>query len=246
MSLYCFINGVSAGLTGALVFNGFFILLCKETVFKQKYHPNHYKITLLLIKKSIDIWLSCDIMQKLKNEELNRISKEVFKASLKTPLVIVLDNVRSALNVGSVFRTADAFLLEKIYLCGITAVPPHKDIFKSALGATETMDWAYVEKTTDAIMDLKNKEFKIYAIEQAVDSISLLDFQPVNSKQHINKTAFIFGHEVNGVDPEVLKLCDGCIEVPQFGTKHSLNIAVCAGIIIWDVFIKIKKLENSM
>lgn len=185
-------------------------------------------------------------MQKLKNEELNRISKEVFKASLKTPLVIVLDNVRSALNVGSVFRTADAFLLEKIYLCGITAVPPHKDIFKSALGATETMDWAYVEKTTDAIMDLKNKEFKIYAIEQAVDSISLLDFQPVNSKQHINKTAFIFGHEVNGVDPEVLKLCDGCIEVPQFGTKHSLNIAVCAGIIIWDVFIKIKKLENSM
>lgn len=180
-------------------------------------------------------------MKKLKNEELNRLSPSTFKSSLKTSLVIVLDNVRSALNVGSIFRTSDAFLLEKIYLCGITAVPPHKDILKSALGATETVTWSYFEKTTDALNELKKNGFRLLAIEQAAESISLLDFKLEQEGVKPYKTAIIFGHEVNGIDPEALKICDGCIEVPQYGTKHSLNIAVCAGIVVWDLFVKLKK-----
>ena len=180
-------------------------------------------------------------MQKIKNEQLHRISAEAFKTAPKTPLVVVLDQVRSALNTGSVFRTADAFLLEKIYLCGITAVPPHRDILKSALGATETVAWAYFEKTADALLELKKNEYKIFAVEQAVESISLMDFEASGK----NKIAVVFGHEVNGIDPGVLKYCDGCIEVPQFGTKHSLNIAVCAGIVIWDIFSKMKKAASD-
>lgn len=175
-------------------------------------------------------------MQKLKNEELNRITPEHFRASEKTPLVLVLDNVRSALNVGSVFRTADAFLLEQIFLCGITAVPPNRDVLKSALGATETVAWKYVEKTLDAIHELKKQHYKIFAVEQAVESISLEEFVVPR-----NKMALVFGHEVNGVDTSVLQECDGCIEIPQVGAKHSLNIAVCAGIVIWDIFVKMKK-----
>jgi 23S rRNA (guanosine2251-2'-O)-methyltransferase len=179
-------------------------------------------------------------MKKLKNEELNRIGVKDFKSTAKTPVIIVLDNVRSALNVGSVFRSADAFLIEKIYLCGITATPPHKDILKSALGATETVEWKYFVKTTDALADLKKNGCRIFAVEQAVESISLIDFDPVPAGKEKSKLAIVLGHEVNGVDQEALKLCDGCIEVPQYGTKHSLNIAVCAGIVIWDLFVKIK------
>jgi len=179
-------------------------------------------------------------MQKLKNEGLNRMDVEQFRTSEKTPLIIVLDQVRSALNVGSVFRTADAFLVEQLYLCGITAVPPHKDILKSALGSTETVGWKYFEKTTDAVAELKKSGYKIIAVEQAVESISLQDFK-VSEKE---KIAVVFGHEVNGVDEAVLKLCDACVEVPQFGTKHSLNIAVCAGIVVWDIFVKFRKINT--
>lgn len=241
MALYCFINGVSEACTGTLVFNSFFILLCKETIFKQKNYPNQHKNEFLFINKIFEIVQEYQNMQKLKNAELNRISQKVFKLSQKTPLVIVLDNVRSALNVGAVFRTADAFLIEKIFLCGITAVPPNKDILKSALGATETVEWKYAEKTTDALIELKKNGFLIYAVEQTVESISLIDFQPLIKPYDTNKIAVVFGHEVNGINPEALSLCNGCIEVPQYGTKHSLNIAVCAGIVIWDIFVKIKK-----
>lgn len=176
-------------------------------------------------------------MRKLLNEELNRKTVDEFKQSSKTPIVVVLDNVRSLHNVGSVFRTADAFLVESLYLCGITGTPPNKEIQKTALGSTDTVNWAYFKTTIEAIQQLKQHDFKVYAIEQADASIDLDQFLPGAEK----KIAVVFGHEVKGVEQEVVNLCDGVIEIPQVGTKHSLNIAVSAGIVIWDLFLKLQR-----
>ena len=173
-------------------------------------------------------------MRKLSMDELGRKTPEIYRASEKFPVVLVLDNIRSMMNTGSVFRTADAFLLEGICLCGFTATPPHREIHKTALGATESVAWTYFEKTTDAILQLKGAGFTVVAIEQTTDSINLLNFQP----DPLKKYAFVFGNEVKGVDDAVLALCDLCIEIPQFGTKHSLNISVTAGMVVWDVFSK--------
>ncbi len=173
--------------------------------------------------------------RKLKNEELNRITIEEFKSIKKTRVVIVLDNIRSLNNIGSVFRTSDAFLIEKVYLCGITAKPPHRDIQKTALGATETVEWEHNENTVEVIKSLNTQGYKIASIEQAEDSIMLNDFE-VSSNE---KLALIFGNEVNGVSQEVVDASDVVIEIPQFGTKHSLNISVCAGVVIWDVYKKL-------
>ena len=175
-------------------------------------------------------------MRKLRNSELNRISVDVFKKTEKTPLVVVLDNIRSCNNIGSVFRTSDALLIEKIYLCGITATPPNKDIHKTALDAEKSVDWEYLENTEDAVEKLKNAGYKVYAIEQVENSISLPDFKPSNSE----KTAIVFGNEVKGVKQSVVNICDGSIEIPQFGTKHSFNISVSAGIVLWDIFQKLR------
>lgn len=173
-------------------------------------------------------------MRKLKNSELGRISVENFKTSKKTPIVVVLDNVRSALNVGSSFRTSDAFRIEKIYLCGITATPPNKEIRKSALGATESVKWEKVEDTESVIKKLKSEGYHICAIEQTENSTMLDNFIP-NEKP----IAVVFGHEVNGVQQSVVDLCNQSIEIPQIGTKHSLNISVSVGIVIWDLYKKI-------
>ena len=173
-------------------------------------------------------------MRKLANSELNRRSIEEFKEAEKMPCVVVLDNVRSLNNIGSVFRTSDAFLVSKIFLCGITATPPHREIQKSALGATESVDWQYFDDTVNAIKQLRDEGFTIYSIEQVDESIGLSDL----SFQPNDKIALVFGHEVKGVSDEVIKLSDYCIEIDQYGTKHSLNISVCAGIVIWEVFKK--------
>ncbi|MBI4947859.1 MAG: RNA methyltransferase [Bacteroidetes bacterium] len=172
-------------------------------------------------------------MRKLANSELERKSTEEFRSSEKLPIVVVLDNVRSAYNVGSVFRTADAFPVEAIYLCGITGYPPHKEILKTALGATETVKWKYNKSTLEVVSELKELGYKIYAIEQAEGSVPLnnLKLETLNFK-----FAVIFGHEVEGVQQDVLNACDGCIEIPQGGTKHSLNIAVSAGVVLWEFF----------
>lgn len=175
-------------------------------------------------------------MRKLANEELNRLSTEAFKEAEKMPLVIILDNVRSLNNIGSVFRTSDAFRIKKIYLCGITATPPHKDIHKTALGATETVEWEYLPDTLQAVELLKKQSYRVVAIEQANQSTSLEAFEV---DKNVN-LALIFGHEVRGVDQAVIDACDDCIEIPQYGTKHSLNISVCAGIVIWEIFRKMK------
>lgn len=167
-------------------------------------------------------------MRKLSMDELNRKSVEGFKQANKKPIVVVMDNIRSMHNVGSVFRTADAFLIEAICLCGYTPQPPHRDINKTALGATETVDWLYFENTTAAIDELKKQGYKIYAIEQTEGSISLESITAVDSK-----TALVFGNEVEGVSDEVIKLADAYIEIPQLGMKHSLNISVAAGIVLW-------------
>jgi len=169
-------------------------------------------------------------MRKLLNRELERKTVEQFRKSEKSPFVIVLDNVRSQSNVGSIFRTADAFLTEAIYLCGITAKPPHREIQKTALGATESVAWKYFSKTTDAIHDLKEDGYKIIGVEQAEGSVALDDFKVENDKRY----ALVFGHEINGVDQEVLNNCDSCIEISQFGTKHSFNIAISVGIVLWE------------
>lgn len=175
-------------------------------------------------------------MRKLKNSELERISVENFKTLKKTPIVVVLDNVRSALNVGSCFRTSDAFRIEKIYLCGITAVPPNKEIRKSALGATDSVDWEYQESTKYVVLNLKKKGYLTIAIEQVNESIMLNDFSETN-----NPIALVFGNEVNGVQQSVIDVCDNCIEIPQIGTKHSLNISVSVGVVLWDLFNKINE-----
>jgi tRNA G18 (ribose-2'-O)-methylase SpoU len=175
-------------------------------------------------------------MRKLANSELNRKSVEEFKEIKKNPCVVVLDNIRSLYNIGSVFRTSDAFLVEKIYLCGITATPPHREIQKSALGATESVDWEYFLNTVDAIHQLKKEGYTIYSVEQVDESIKLDELSISKS----DKIALVFGHEVKGVGEEVIGLSDYCIEINQYGTKHSLNISICAGIVIWEVFNKFK------
>ena len=168
-------------------------------------------------------------MRKLSMDDLGRMSKEAFKEAEKNTIVVVLDNIRSMHNVGSVFRTADAFLLEAICLCGYTPQPPHRDIHKTALGATETVDWLYYENTITAVQELKQRGYKIYAVEQVESSVSLEKF----TNDAKEKVAVVFGNEVEGVDADILPLCDGCIEIPQLGTKHSLNISVAAGIVLW-------------
>ncbi|GAA5041654.1 RNA methyltransferase [Marivirga lumbricoides] len=173
-------------------------------------------------------------MRKLANEELNRLAVNEFKEVKKNPIVIVLDNVRSMNNVGSAFRTGDAFLVEKVMLCGITAQPPHREINKTALGATESVEWKYFEKTTEAIAHLKAEGFKILSVEQADKSLSLEKFTPLGE----DKYAFVFGNEVYGVEQEVVAASDHCLEIPQFGTKHSLNISVSIGIVLWHTVLK--------
>ncbi len=173
-------------------------------------------------------------MRKLKNSELNRISIAEFKQTRKTPFIVVLDNVRSLNNIGSIFRTSDALLIEAIYLCGFTATPPHKDIHKTALGATESVNWRYFNSTVDAITELRKKNVEIVSVEQTEGAISIIDFEILTDRKY----AFIFGHEVKGVSQEVVNMSDNCIEIPQYGTKHSFNISVCAGIVLWDLFKK--------
>jgi 23S rRNA (guanosine2251-2'-O)-methyltransferase len=175
-------------------------------------------------------------MRKLKNAELNRKNIQEFKSAEKTPVIIVLDNIRSLNNIGSVFRTSDAFLVEKIYLCGITATPPHKDIHKTALGATESVDWEYFKDTVELVEKLKQEGVKIFSIEQAENSIMLENVDYQND----TKYALIFGNEVKGVDQKVVDISDSVIEIPQYGTKHSLNISVSAGVVIWEFFKNLK------
>lgn len=169
--------------------------------------------------------------KKLSMDELNRINVEGFKQSIKFPVVVVLDNIRSMNNIGSVFRTCDAFRIEKICLCGITATPPHQDIEKTALGATRSVEWNYYSSTIDAVKELKETNYSVFAVEQTEGSI-FLDTFDINNYP---KLALIFGNEVMGVEQEVIDMCDECIEIPQFGTKHSLNIAVSAGIVLWQM-----------
>ena len=179
-------------------------------------------------------------MRKLANNELDRKSVEDFKAATKTPIIIILDDIRSLNNIGSVFRTSDAFLIEKIYLCGITAIPPNKEINKTALGATETVDWEYAENVVNLIEKLKRDNIQVYAIEQVENSIYLNDFEVINNQKY----AVVFGNEVFGVSQNAVAACDGTIEIPQLGTKHSLNIAVTTGIVVWDLFRKIGEFDN--
>jgi len=175
-------------------------------------------------------------MRKLKNSELGRLNVEDFKKTDKIPLIVILDNIRSLNNIGSVFRTSDAFLIEKIYLCGITAQPPHKEIHKTALGATESVSWEYVEDTLTLIENLRNLNIKVLSIEQAENSTMLQDFE-IEPNQ---KYAVIMGNEVKGVQQKVVSASDYCIEIPQFGTKHSLNISVSCGVVLWDLFKKFR------
>ena len=170
-------------------------------------------------------------MRKLSMDELGRKSLTEFKAAEKQPIMVILDNIRSMHNVGSVFRTADGFLLEGIVLCGFTPQPPHRDIQKTALGATESVDWWYVQNTLDAVIDLKSKGYKVYAVEQVQGSISLEKFSGMNNAP----VALVFGNEVEGVATEVIAACDACIEIPQEGMKHSFNISVAAGIVLWEM-----------
>lgn len=170
------------------------------------------------------------MMQKLSMDDLNRISPEEFKRSKKTPVIAVLENIRSAYNVGSVFRTADAFLLEAIYITGYTCTPPHKEIKKTALGAEDTVEWKYFANAAEAIVILKEQGYKVYAVEQVVNSIALQNLS-LSAKE---KVAFVFGNEVSGVESSTIALCDECVEIPQFGTKHSLNIATAAGVVLWE------------
>ena len=175
--------------------------------------------------------------RKLQNSELDRLDVDGFKQAQKSPIIIVLDNIRSLNNIGSVFRTADAFLIKKIYLCGITATPPHKDIRKTALGATESVAWEYRESTLGLIEELKQAKVRTMAVEQAESAALLNNFSVENDKD----LALVFGNEVKGVSQEVVSACDGVLEIPQFGTKHSLNIAVSVGVVVWDIWNKFEK-----
>ncbi len=183
----------------------------------------------------IFVALNIKSMQKLSMEQLNRTDIDSFKKQNKTPIIILLDNVRSMHNVGSAFRTADGFAIKKIILCGITATPPHREIEKTALGATSSVDWEHQKNARDAIRHLKNEGYKIIAIEQATDSIALQDV----STNENEKYAFVFGNEVHGVSEEIMSEIDACIEIPQFGTKHSLNVSVTIGIVLWHFMQKL-------
>ena len=180
-------------------------------------------------------------MRKLENNELHRLSIDEFKSSVKTPLIIILDDIRSLHNIGSVFRSADAFLVEKIYLCGITALPPNKEINKTALGATETVDWEYAENVVECIKILQQQNAKVFAVEQTENAVFLQNFEPEPNQKY----AIVFGNEVFGVSQTAVVACDGVIEIPQLGTKHSLNIAVSAGIVVWDIFRKMNNFCNQ-
>ncbi|UYW00694.1 RNA methyltransferase [Flavobacterium agricola] len=180
-------------------------------------------------------------MKKLILDDLNRINVDEFKSATKTPIVVVLDDIRSLHNIGSVFRTSDAFLIEKIYLCGITATPPNKEIHKTALGATESVDWVYAENVMDVVQQLKAESVQVYAVEQVENSVMLNQFE-VHAQ---TKYALVFGNEVKGVQQAVVNASDGVIEIPQLGTKHSLNVSVSAGIVIWDFFQKLNALQDS-
>ena len=173
-------------------------------------------------------------MRKLRNNELGRISVSTFKKTTKTPIIVVLDNIRSLNNVGAVFRTSDAFLIEKIYLCGITATPPHREIHKTALGATESVDWEYKENTLVLVNELKEQGVLVAAIEQVENSVMLDEF----SLDETKKIAIVLGNEVKGVQQEVVSTADYCVEIPQKGTKHSLNISVSCGVVLWDLYQK--------
>lgn len=175
-------------------------------------------------------------MKKISNIDLNRITVEEFKKEKKTPLILVLDNIRSLNNIGSVFRTSDAFLIEKIYLCGITATPPHKDIHKTAIGATDSVDWEYSQSTVDVVNKLRNDGVSIISVEQVDKAVMLNEF----SLDRDRKYALIFGNELKGVSQEVVSMSDMSLEIPQYGTKHSLNIAISVGIVVWEVFKKLK------
>ncbi len=175
-------------------------------------------------------------MRKLSLKELNRLSNKEFKSKEKHPIVIILDNVRSALNVGSAFRTADAFALEHIFLCGITAKPPHREILKTAIGASQTVDWTYYENVLEAVKDCKAKGYEILGAEQTDKSTLLQDYKLDKEKKY----AIVMGNEVKGISDEILPYLDTCLEIPQFGTKHSLNVSVATGIIVWDIFSKLK------
>jgi len=178
-------------------------------------------------------------MKKLSMDELNRSSVDQFKSEVKTPLVVILDNVRSMNNVGSIFRTCDAFAVEHLYLCGITAQPPHKDISKTALGATESVAWSYHEDVVSLVSQLQQDHFEVYLIEQTDNSIFLDQFK-INPHQ---KVAIVLGNEVFGVDEKLLPICNGVIEIPQFGTKHSLNVTIAGGIVIWEMVKQLKNFE---
>ncbi len=180
-------------------------------------------------------------MKKLSMEELHRVSTEEFKEQEKIPLVVIMDNVRSMYNVGSIFRTCDAFSIDKLLLCGITACPPHKEIAKTALGATESVDWAHYDTTEDAVKELKSAGYKIYAVEQVDTSVSLENYETSADE----KVAIVLGNEVFGVDDAVLPYCDGAIEIPQNGTKHSLNVSIAGGIVIWEIFKQMRAHENN-
>lgn len=194
--------------------------MCKKRTLKSR-GLQRRKINLIKIIK---------LVHKLKLEELNRIDVETFKKVEKIPLVIILDNIRSMHNVGAAFRTADAFLIEKIILCGITPQPPHREIHKAALGATESVDWAHEQNTNTAIADLKSKGYEIIGIEQTTNSIMITDFTIDQSKKY----ALVLGNEVEGISDEVLPDIDVFLEIPQLGTKHSLNVSVCGGIVMWE------------
>ncbi len=175
-------------------------------------------------------------MRKLENSELDRLSIDGFKAVTKTPLIVILDNIRSLNNIGSVFRTSDAFRIEKIYLCGITATPPHKDIQKTALGSTESVDWEYAESSLALLKKLQSNDIQVLSIEQAEKATTLHEFTPKKDQKY----ALVFGNEVKGVSQEVVNNSDQVIEIPQYGTKHSLDVSVNCGVVLWDVFSKLR------
>lgn len=245
MVLYCLIRGVSFFILPELakvVYSPIFVnqRVNENTIFPRDCHTLlifsdnlvqvHLKERLLLRYRNLSLH-----MRKLKNSELDRLDIEQFRSAEKTPLVLVLDNIRSLNNIGSIFRTADAFLIEKIYLCGITASPPHKDIHKTALGATESVAWEYRKNTVDLIEELQ-KDYSCLAVEQTENAIPLNQFIPKSSRKY----ALIFGNEVKGVSQEVINICQGVLEIPQYGTKHSLNISVSAGVVIWDLWSKLQ------
>lgn len=181
---------------------------------------------------------------------MNRLSVEEFRVSEKLPLTVVLDNVRSLNNIGSVFRTSDAFRVEHIALCGITATPPHREIHKTALGAEDSVEWSYHEDTAECLRSLKDIGFRIYAVEQVDDSIKLGDVSSTNAFTHLRinalKVAIILGNEIEGVQESLLPLCDGCLEIPQFGTKHSLNVSCAAAIVIWEIFKMFNHVDRQL